>query len=172
MADFLPAYERMILNEGGYKLHDVPGDAGGQTYAGIARNMNPSWAGWSWVDRGAVPPTEMVRDFYLTGWWAPLHGDQIAHQRVAETLFDFAMNTSGRGKPTIAIKLAQVTAGATPDGAMGPKTIEAINAMDPDLFLARFALAKIARYRDICTKNRGQMKFLLGWINRTLREAV
>ena len=45
MADFLPAYEAMIRNEGGYVLHDVPGDRGGQTYAGIARNMNLRWPG-------------------------------------------------------------------------------------------------------------------------------
>jgi hypothetical protein len=31
-----------------------------------------------------------------------------------------------------------------------------------------YTLAKIARYRDIVTKNREQGKFLLGWINRSL----
>jgi lysozyme family protein len=47
MADFLPAFERMIRDEGGYKLVNVAGDRGGQTYAGIARKMNPDWAGMS-----------------------------------------------------------------------------------------------------------------------------
>lgn len=37
MSDFVPAYERMIINEGGYKLTDVPSDRGGQTYAGISQ---------------------------------------------------------------------------------------------------------------------------------------
>ena len=37
MAEFLPAFESMILHEGGYVLHDVPGDRGGQTYTGISR---------------------------------------------------------------------------------------------------------------------------------------
>ena len=41
MADFLPAFEQMIRDEGGYTLHTIPGDRGGQTYAGIARNFNP-----------------------------------------------------------------------------------------------------------------------------------
>lgn len=172
MAEFVQAFEQMMENEGGYKLHDVPGDRGGMTYAGIARKMNSNWPGWAWLDRGETPPTEIVRDFYLAGYWAPLRGNEIADQRVAESLFDFAVNTSAPGRPSVAIKLAQVTAGATPDGAMGPKSLEAINALSPDLFLARFALAKLARYRDICTKDRGQMKFMLGWINRLLRGSV
>jgi hypothetical protein len=45
MADFAPAFEAMIKAEFGYLLHHVPGDRGGMTYAGIARNMNPSWHG-------------------------------------------------------------------------------------------------------------------------------
>jgi hypothetical protein len=34
-----------------------------------------------------------------------------------------------------------------------------------------FTLAKIARYRDIVRKDKTQLKFLVGWINRAL-EAV
>ena len=41
MADFAPAFEKMIHDEGGYQLTDIPGDRGGQTYAGIARKPNP-----------------------------------------------------------------------------------------------------------------------------------
>jgi lysozyme family protein len=41
MAEFQPACELMICNEGGYKLHTVPGDKGGMTYAGISRNNFP-----------------------------------------------------------------------------------------------------------------------------------
>jgi hypothetical protein len=43
--------------------------------------------------------------------------------------------------------------------------------MEPRLFLALYALARIARYRDIVTRQRTQQKFLLGWINRSLQEA-
>ena len=172
MADFLQAFESMIRNEGGYKLHTVSGDRGGMTYAGIARNMNPKWPGWAYIDRGEIPPSALVRDFYQEGYWQPIRGDEINSQDVARNIFDFAVNTSAPGRPTVAVRLAQIVVGTTPDGAFGPKTLAAVNATDPEKFVLAFALAKLARYRDIVTKDRTQQKFLLGWINRTLREAA
>jgi lysozyme family protein len=167
MADFLPAYERMIRNEGGYVLHEVAGDRGGQTYAGIARNAWPRWQGWAHVDRNEIPPTPLVREFYRQQFWDQVKGDDISHQRVAETLFDFAVNGGFR----TAIRLAQIVVGTTPDGVMGPITVSAVNAQDEDAFMARYTIAKIARYAEIVNRDRSQAKFLLGWINRTLREA-
>lgn len=172
MADFLPAFERAILAEGGYQLHQVAGDTGGLTYAGIARAKNPQWPGWAWIDRGETPPSQLVRDFYRAGWWEPILGDQICDQEVAYSIYSFATNSSARGKPATAVCLVQLVVGTTPDGSMGAKTVEAVNAMEPRLFLALYALARIARYRDIVTRKRDQQKFLLGWINRTLQEAA
>lgn len=168
MAEFLPAFERALMAEGGYKLHNVSGDTGGLTYAGIARNKNPQWAGWAFIDRGETPPSDLVRAYYRSDWWAPVNGDAIADQDVAFGLYSFATNAGLK----VAVRLAQIVVGATPDGVMGPKTVAAINAMEPRLFLALYALARIARYRDIVTKNRTQQKFLLGWINRTLKESA
>ena len=37
MANFDPAFDKMIRNEGGFKLTNIEGDRGGQTYAGIER---------------------------------------------------------------------------------------------------------------------------------------
>lgn len=167
MADFLPAFERMIRDEGGYVLHEVEGDRGGMTYAGIARKMNPDWPGWPFLDRKETPPTDMVRQFYREGYWTPIRGDELP-QRIAETIFNFAVNTSAPKRPAVAIKLAQIVIGSTPDGVLGDKTFKALMEMDQEKFVLAYALAKIARYRDIVTRDRTQMKFMLGWINRTL----
>lgn len=163
MAEFLPAFEKMIKDEGGYVLHNVEGDRGGMTYAGIARNMQPQWIGWPYIDRKETPPTQLVRDFYKALFWDDIKGDNITNQRVAEAIFNFYVNT---GKP--AKTLAQIVIGATPDGSFGDKTVASLNGFDAEKFVLMYALAKIARYRDIVTKNRDQMKFMLGWINRTL----
>lgn len=168
MADFLPAFERMIRNEGGYKLTDIKGDKGGQTYAGIARTRWPAWSGWPFVDRGETPPSALVREFYRRNFWDAVRGDELVHQGVAESLFDFAVNAGAR----TASKLAQIVAGVTADGVLGPKSLTAINALQADYFRPHYAIAKLARYRDIVTRDRTQAKFLLGWINRTLKEAA
>jgi len=163
MADFSPAFERMIHDEGGFVLHTVPGDRGGQTYAGIARNMHPRWAGWPVIDAGATPAAQLVHDFYRANFWDDIKGDQITHQAVASDIFNFYVNT---GRP--AKVLAQVVIGVTPDGVFGPRTVDAINVADPEKFVLAYAIAKITRYRDIVQRDRTQGKFLLGWLNRTL----
>lgn len=168
MADFKPAFDKMLLDEGGLKLHTVEGDRGGQTYGGIARNYNPSWPGWAFIDRGETPPTQLVYDFYREAYWLPIRGDDLP-QRIAESIFNFAVNTSAPFKPTVAVKLAQAVIGATPDGVIGARTVALLNAIDPNLFVANYTLAKLARYAAIANKNPSQRKFLLGWLNRSLR---
>jgi lysozyme family protein len=164
MAEFLPAFEKMLLDEGGYTLHTVQGDSGGQTYAGIARNAHPGWSGWAIIDEGSTPPADQVRAFYKAKFWEPMQGDGINSQRIAESVFSFYVNAG-----TPAIKLAQIVIGVTPDGVIGPRTLAVLNEADEDKFVMAYALAKIARYRDIVTRDRTQMKFMLGWINRTLK---
>jgi len=165
MADFNPAFEKMISDEGGYQLTNIPGDRGGMTYAGIARNANPDWAGWQFIDRkdfgGA---TQLVREFYKVNFWDRIRGDELANQAIAETIFNFAVNT-GVG---VASKLAQLIVGVTPDGAIGAKTLERLNICTAEKFLPAYALAKIQRYVNICMKDRSQSKFLLGWTRRAL----
>ena len=168
MAKFDEAFNKMMDNEGGYLLTNTPGDNGGQTYAGISRNRFPSWPGFVFVNKGETPPTQMVRDFYQAKLWEVVKGDYILHQKTAENIFDFAVN-AGTGT---SIKLAQITAGVVSDGQVGPKTLTAINAIDDDEFVTKFALAKVARYHAIVTKDRSQGKFLLGWIGRVLRGVV
>ena len=167
MADFIPSFEKMILNEGGYVLHNVSGDRGGQTYAGIAKNFHPGWGGWAIIDRGDMDNpalTRMVRDFYEDNFWNKVKGDDLTNQGIAEAVFDFAVNAGIK----TASKLAQLVIEATPDGIIGPLSVSKLNNADEQTFIAKYALAKIARYAQICKRNPNQKKFLLGWINRTL----
>jgi len=168
MAQFEPAFEQMMQDEGGYVLHEVPGDTGGMTYAGIARNKTSQGSGWGLVDKeemgGSLAP--MGHDFYCTEFWDKMRGNEIANQDVANTIFNFGVN-AGMG---MAVKLAQLVVGATPDGGIGAKTIERLNQIpDGQRFKEQYALAKIARYVEICNKNPVQVKFLKGWLNRTLK---
>ena len=168
MADFLPAYEAVILAEGGYRLTNRPNDRGRQTYAGISRRSWPHWPGWIDIDAGRTPDVSLVRNFYEANFWNVVRGNDITSQRVAECIYGFAVNA---GVAT-AVKLTQLTVGTTPDGRMGPVTLARLNDTSPEVFTSHFTLAKIARYRDICMKDRTQVENLLGWINRALKEAA
>lgn len=164
---FEEAFAATMQREGGFRLHKVEGDTGGMTYAGIARNPNPQWPGWAYFDRGETPPTEMVRQFYYDGYWVPIRADELRGD-IAASIFDFAVNSSAPGRPTVAVKLAQLVCGTQPDGVMGAKTVAALNAMTPESFSSSYFVAKMKRYAEIVNRNRSQSKFLLGWLNRSL----
>lgn len=167
MAIFKPAYEKMIRNEGGYVNHKVTGDRGGQTYAGIARTFHGDWPGWDLIDRNEMDDprlTELVFGFYKQKFWGRIKGDDIESQRIAETVFDFSVNAGHR----TAIKLVQLVVDTTPDGLVGLKTLARLNAADEELFMSKYVIAKVARYAEIVQRDRSQIKFLLGWLNRTL----
>lgn len=165
MADFVKAFDKMIANEGGYVLHTVQGDTGGMTYAGIARNKNLQWSGWKAIDSGSMPDASEVRAFYKPLYWDNFKGDEVQAQEIAECIFDFGVN-AGTGT---SVRLAQIVVGLQADGRVGPKTLEAWNKADEGTFKLQFAIAKITRYAEICNRDRSQTKFLLGWVNRTLK---
>lgn len=168
MANFSPAFEGSVRNEGGYKLHNVAGDRGGQTYAGIARKFWPQWSGWKIIDNGDMDNPALsahVRQFFNDNFWDKIKGSDMGSQIVAETIYDFATNAGVR----TTIKIVQTVVGVVPDGVIGPDTLRAINAEQNEVFVLKFTLAKLARYAEICNRDRSQSKFLLGWINRTMR---
>jgi lysozyme family protein len=177
MADFSACFEKMIKNEGGFKLHTVAGDKGGMTYAGIARNFWPDWPGWKKIDADQMDAdlVGMVQVFYKENFWDKIRGDDIPFQNVAFALFDFGVNAGVK----TAVKIAQKVIGAVPDGIFGPASFAKLNAAvsdskDSDLFIAHYSLGKIYYYKDICMGDsrrkqdqlKSNLKFLCGWINR------
>lgn len=164
MALFDLAFIKTLKAEGGYILHTVPGDRGGQTYAGISRVFWPEWDGWAMIDAGdsSIKIEAAVKRFYEVNFWNKVGGDGIAYQAVAETIFDFAVNAG----VSVAVKTAQEIAGVARDGTVGPETLAAINRMDPARLSAEYRLARVRFRISICRRDKSQTKFLLGWITR------
>lgn len=131
MANFDIAYKKTAGNEGGW--NHVKGDRGGETYKGIARNFFPKWEGWKLVD--AAKPLknnqiikhsyldELVKKFYKTNFWDIISGDQIENQSIADTLYDFGVNS---GNPR-SIKNIQKSLNLAETGKISVSLIEAIN---------------------------------------------
>ena len=174
MADFKKALAITLKNEGGY-VSD-PQDPGGETYKGIARNMNSKWNGWATIDSmkkqsgfprnldNNVDLQEEVEQFYKTNYWDKVKGDDIVDQDVAFSIFDFGVN-AGIGT---AASLAQMVVGADADGVIGQGTLSAINQFDPHHFIASFTVAKIMRYIAIVQKRPTSQKYFYGWVRRAV----
>ena len=181
--------ERMLVREGGYVVHLVPGDRGGVTYAGVSRNAHPDEDIWKEVDveieravaTGLIDPSSSrgysfsfrsglmdtkIETFYNIHYWHPLRCGEYPLAS-AESIFDGAVNLGVR----TATKLAQSVVGVKVDGVMGPKTAGQIAAYEPREFELEFSILRIARYVGICKKNPKMRKFLVGWISRTLAVA-
>lgn len=178
MAVFDIAFEKTLKLEGGYKLHTVKGDRGGMTFAGISRNAWPDWTGWQLIDGGETSGARieaMVRSFFRSNFWNPIKGDEIGFQRVADVIYDFAVN-SGLDP---AVRRVQMITMAKVDGIFGPKTFAKLNAyveneMAEELFCVKYNLLRVFRFKDICVNDKrrcwdrvgSNLKFLCGWVNR------
>jgi lysozyme family protein len=180
MANFQPAFNITMGNEGGYANN--PNDSGGETWRGIARNYWPQWGGWPIVDQiaGTKPPNlnqalmadaplnTMVEQFYQQNFWDTVSLSGINCQQTANQLFDIAVNM-GTG---IAGRILQEAINTlapgkvTVDGMAGPLTVQAANSLnDEALYNAVCALRK-QRYESIIAANPSQAVFENSWFSR------
>lgn len=102
MANFDIAFQRTSKFEGGWVNDDA--DSGKETYKGISRVYQKSWAGWKIIDsykkKSNFPKNlesdktlqELVKKCYRENYWAPIWGDKIDNQNVANDLYDTAVN--------------------------------------------------------------------------------
>lgn len=180
MANFQPAFNITMGNEGGYANN--PHDSGGETWRGIARNYWPKWPGWPIVDRvKATNPANfsqalfansqlnvMVMQFYQQNFWNPVGLPGINCQQTANQLFDIAVNMG----TAVACKILQQAVNAvapgtlTVDGLVGPLTVKAANNQpDEALYNAICALRK-QHYESIIAANPSQAVFEHSWFSR------
>ena len=152
-----------LIDDESFSLVDNKYDSGRETFAGITRKNFPNWDGWNYIDKGENPPCNLIINFYLNEYWEKLKCDLLFH-RVADSIFNFAVNTS----KVNAVKLAQKVVGVQQDGIIGKVTIEAIN--DCHYFMEKYAVEKIKYYVSICEIKPTNKKFFYGWIkNRGLQ---
>lgn len=150
----------ILLREGGYV--DDPADAGGATNMGITRATLADW-------RGAPVTAEDVRTLtrdeagaiYRARYWNPIRGDDLPAGVDLICLDAAVMSGTAR-----AARLLQQAVGAEPDGAIGPLTLAAAGAADPEAVIMAVSQAREDFYRAIARRDPSQMRFLNGWIAR------
>lgn len=139
MANYNIAYNKVIKVEGGY-VND-PDDAGGETYMGISRKFNPNAKFWKIIDEiksknKSITNKEMnailkknnsiigeIKNIYKNKYWDKLYLDNLNSQKIAEELFDTAVNMG----VSVAIKILQNSLRVKTDGKMSNDLIKQIN---------------------------------------------
>jgi lysozyme family protein len=127
MKDNWDACFAMVLkHEGGYVNH--PSDPGGMTNLGVTKRVWEEFVGHP-VDEAAMRALtpDMVKPLYKKNYWDKIKGDQLP-AGIDYAAYDLAVN-SGTGR---AAKYLQRIAGVPDDGVIGPKSMEAIMACDPE----------------------------------------
>lgn len=154
--NFDDALAAVLEHEGGYVNH--PQDPGGMTNLGVTKRVWEAWVGKtvSEADMRALTPA-MVAPMYRKQYWDAVKGDELP-PGLDYLMFDFAVNAGA----SRAIRTMQRAVGATPDGVIGPRTMAAVKAADPDDLIDKFSAEKEAFYRSLPTF----ATFGRGWLRR------
>ena len=154
--NFDKAFERLIGHEGGY-VND-PRDPGGETKFGISKRSYPA------EDIKGLT-LERAKAIYRRDFWGVAGCDAVPDAMKFD-LFDMAVNSG----PVTAIKTLQRSAGVTPDGLLGPITLQALNSTPAPRLVARFNGHRL----DFMTDLKTWSVFGKGWAKRVasnLKEA-
>lgn len=150
--------------EGGWT--DNPADSGGATMRGITLATFIRWR----LDNGLPRPdktdlraiTEAEwRDIFHFYYWNRLRADDIQSQAVANMLVDWYWH-SGITSVRNLQRLCRVIA----DGIIGPKTLAAVNACNPEQLFRQLREARITYLTGITERRPDQRQFLKGWLRR------
>lgn len=117
-------FQMVIKHEGGFVAH--PSDPGGITNLGVTKAAWEEYLGKEVTEQDMRDLTvETVKPFYRKNYWDRVRGDDLP-PGVDYAVFDFAVN-SGVAR---ASRMLQECVGATKDGSIGPKTVDAVKTHD------------------------------------------
>lgn len=191
MANFKPALDLILANEGGYVNNS--NDSGKETINGITREYNPDWVGWAIIDKykqqnsgsfkesfltssDAIAIYTATCDLYKVKYWTPLRLNEVVNQDVADILFDFGINIGIVTIIQIAQRVINVLSSLSleVDGVIGKQTLSALNVCIKKETAKRVALFITilvgSHYISLTEKYPKNETFIRGWINRTTLE--
>ena len=164
-ANFDDCLAFVLEQEGGYV--DDPLDPGGATNLGITLHVLSEWR------HTAVTKTDVqnLRNeeagaIYRARYWNVVRGDDLP-AGVDLMVFDAAVNL-GTGRSA---RILQAAVGASQDGAIGPKTLEAVETCASTELISKLADARVVFYQSLPTFSH----FGKGWaarVNRARQRAL
>lgn len=156
--NFKFALKAVLEHEGGYVNHRD--DPGGMTNLGVTKKVWEEWVGHEVTEKtmralsaGDVSP------LYKRKYWDKIQADSLP-PGVDYVVFDAAVN-SGPGR---AVKWLQGCVNVEMDGALGPKTLAAVKASNPEILIQDYCKRRLSFLQDLPTWG----TFGRGWARRVL----
>lgn len=150
---FDEAFTLLMKHEGGYFNH--PNDPGGETMFGITHRVARRHG---YFGEMKDLPLSIAKIIAKQAYWDVARIDDLPDV-VRFDIFDMVFNAG----EVQAIKLLQRAVGTVDDGVFGPKTLAAVQAMNPYQLLCRFNGHRLQFYTDLKT----WQHFGKGWARRT-----
>jgi lysozyme family protein len=166
MADFKPAFLFTLQHEDSTRSGKVTVDAGGRTRFGIAEKFHPDLPEefFTGPAEHALAEAEKIEE---REYWEALRLAEVENQTVANKIFDMGVNMGVRQAAVYAQRAVNSQRQQlTEDGNIGPKTLAAMNAMDPQTLHGLLCQFSACHYRHIATNNPAQAVNLAGWLKR------
>lgn len=143
---------------------DDPRDPGGHTNLGITQTTLDRAR--RYIDGLPLSVSDLTvpqsLQIYELLYWKPIHGDELP-LGLALIVFDACVNQGERD----AIHFLQSAVGATVDGHIGPKTIEAAILANPKKAICEVGARRMVDYMALSETLQG--RFGLGWSRRLMR---
>ncbi len=164
---FLP---QILKFEGGF-VND-PDDPGGATNKGITI---ATFQRHAQTVLGITPTLENLKNItdaqagkiYELIYWNKLLAEDINDVQVAYQYVDFYINAGSNAIKVMQRSLNNLGQNVSDDGVMGPKTLEAINAVGGEQLFDEFKKNRQQYYVNLADRRPKMKKFLPGWTNRT-----
>lgn len=169
--EYLPLLQQV---EGGFqKLPQDPGNYNSRkelvgTNYGISARFYESILGRppSETDMRAISKVQ-AENIFREFFWEPVGGYNIKNQAIANTITDHQVNAGSGARLAQKILNNHFNYSLTVDGVIGPKTLAALNNVNPARFVTIYNEARANYYRSI-----GNDTFVDGWLKRLTKFAV
>ena len=166
MDRFEKIFDYLLKVEGEYT--DDKHDKGGKTKYGITEEDARDFG-----YKGDMQDLkkDFAKSIYLKKYYLGNKLDKVINNKVALSVCDWAVNSGKNGIKNAQIAINQLTnANLDVDGIIGNKTLEALNAADPEKFLEVYHNLQRIYYRSKVEGDKTQKEFLTGWLNRVQRK--
>jgi lysozyme family protein len=169
MANFDVFLPLLLKFEGGF-VND-PADPGGATNKGITLQ---TFRGCAQNLLGLEPTLDNLKSLadaqagaiYRELYWNKTRGDDIESQNLANIVCDFYVNAGANATKLLQTILTGMGQTLTVDGAIGPASIQALQAVDQDEVYRQYKQGRVKYYQNLVQKKPTLAKFLKGWLNR------